>query len=79
MNKKFECNNKYDGEWKDGLREGFGQFSYADGGRYEGIWDKNRKHGVGKFTFENGRYIHTTQTHNIAIQTNHFIQKYWFL
>mmetsp|Transcript_30489 Transcript_30489/g.61433 ORF Transcript_30489/g.61433 Transcript_30489/m.61433 type:complete len:95 (-) Transcript_30489:1521-1805(-) len=28
--------NYYDGEWKDGLRSGFGIFNYADGSYYKG-------------------------------------------
>lgn len=30
--------NRYEGNWKAGLRHGFGVFFYANGSRYEGYW-----------------------------------------
>ena len=31
----------YDGEWSDGLRNGNGKYTYADGSTYEGAWKNN--------------------------------------
>lgn len=28
----------YDGDWKDGVAEGFGIFYYKNNGKYEGEW-----------------------------------------
>lgn len=33
----------YDGEWKHGLRHGFGKYSYANGDCYEGFFDMDKK------------------------------------
>ena len=44
-------NGKYIGEWKNGLREGFGIYKYNNGDKYIGIWKNNLEEG-------NGRYIY---------------------
>lgn len=44
--------NRYQGEFKDGLRHGFGIFFYANGARYEGEWFENMKHGYACFISE---------------------------
>lgn len=35
--------NRYEGQWKAGLRHGLGTFYYANGSKYEGEWSKNLK------------------------------------
>lgn len=45
---------RYDGEWKKGLKHGFGKFYYPDGSVYCGEWKQNKKHGNGKYIYENG-------------------------
>lgn len=35
----------YDGEFRKGLRHGYGTFIYANGARYEGEWFDNMKSG----------------------------------
>ena len=47
--------NRYEGQWKNGLREGFGVFYYANGAKYEGEWLKNIKDGGAVFIDENGK------------------------
>jgi hypothetical protein len=47
--------NRYEGQWKNGLREGFGVFYYANGAKYEGEWVKNLKEGGAVFMDENGK------------------------
>ncbi|RLN27465.1 hypothetical protein BBJ28_00019367 [Nothophytophthora sp. Chile5] len=47
--------NWYEGEFRDGLRDGNGVFFYANGARYEGEWRANVKDGYGLFFYENGR------------------------
>ncbi|KAL9645910.1 hypothetical protein ABK040_001019 [Willaertia magna] len=46
--------NYYEGEYKNGMREGFGTFYYADGSFYSGNWSFNRKNGHGYFYNVNG-------------------------
>jgi len=44
--------NRYQGEFLNGLRHGFGTFFYANGARYEGEWFENMKHGYACFITE---------------------------
>ncbi|KAL8274599.1 hypothetical protein Esti_001502 [Eimeria stiedai] len=46
--------NRYEGFFKEGRREGVGAFSYSNGARYEGAWVANKKHGLGKYKSESG-------------------------
>lgn len=46
--------NRYEGAFRDGLRDGMGAFYYSNGSKYEGAWEANKKHGRGVFTFEDG-------------------------
>ncbi len=43
--------NKYDGEFKNGLPNGKGTIVYANGGRYVGQWKKGLRHGEGTYIF----------------------------
>ena len=45
---------RYEGEMKDGLANGSGKISYANGPRYEGEWQNGERYGRGTFTFANG-------------------------
>lgn len=42
--------NRYDGEYVNGIRHGWGVIVYADGSKYEGEWKNDQRHGVGKET-----------------------------
>jgi len=42
--------NRYEGNWKIGVREGFGIFYYANGSKYEGYWKNNMKEGYSFYT-----------------------------
>ncbi|OQR80685.1 radial spoke head 10 family protein, partial [Thraustotheca clavata] len=46
--------NRYEGDFSNGVRDGYGIFFYANGSRYEGHWEKNVKHGLGLMFFEDG-------------------------
>ena len=46
--------NRYEGYWYEGVREGFGVFSFANGSKYEGNFKNNKKDGYGVFTHEDG-------------------------
>ena len=43
----YHSGMKYDGEWKNGMRDGEGTLTYPDGSRYTGEWKKNRMDGKG--------------------------------
>lgn len=45
---------RYEGEFKDGQRHGYGALYYATGAKYEGEWQREQKHGRGVFIFEDG-------------------------
>ncbi|KDO35168.1 hypothetical protein SPRG_00014 [Saprolegnia parasitica CBS 223.65] len=51
---KEKRGNRYEGEFANGVRDGYGVFYYANGARYEGHWEDNVKHGLGLFFFEDG-------------------------
>ena len=44
----------YQGYWKSGVMNGYGEMHYVNGDFYEGLWKDNKKEGVGKMTFANG-------------------------
>jgi hypothetical protein len=46
--------NKYDGYFKNGIREGNGKMYYANGNVHDGIWVNNMKSGKGKYSFASG-------------------------
>ena len=45
----------YEGEMKNGDREGFGTFYHPNGNRYRGYWLNDSPHGEGIFTYADGR------------------------
>lgn len=45
----------YEGDFKDGRRNGKGKYMWADGRVYEGDWVDDRKNGKGKYTWPTGR------------------------
>lgn len=46
--------NIYEGEWKDGKKNGQGKCTYVDGEIYDGEWKDDKKHGHGKFIWSSG-------------------------
>jgi hypothetical protein len=38
--------NRYEGEWKDDVKHGYGVKTWANGDRYEGEWRDGTKHGT---------------------------------
>lgn len=44
----YENGDKYDGDWKNGKREGRGNQSFAVGTKYEGEWKNDKMNGRGK-------------------------------
>jgi hypothetical protein len=46
--------NKYAGEWKNGLKCGLGTATYPDGSRYQGQFNDGVYHGQGSYIYPNG-------------------------
>lgn len=54
----YPSKNRYDGEFKDGLRSGCGTFNFNNGRRYIGQFEADQFSGKGTWILENGeRYI----------------------
>ena len=57
--------DKYEGEWKDGMRSGQGTQTYPDGGKYEGSWKNGVRWNGTEYDkdgniykkYENGKWI----------------------
>jgi len=39
---------KYEGDYVNGVQEGYGVYCYADDSKYEGDWKNKKRHGKGK-------------------------------
>ena len=51
-----EIGKIYEGDWKDGKREGKGTEIKADGERYSGAWKNNVQEGVGELRWPTGKW-----------------------
>ena len=47
---------RYEGEWQDGLRHGYGRRYACDGTQTEGRWERDKRHGETKVTAPHGAY-----------------------
>jgi len=52
----FENGDTYEGEFKDGNRDGKGYFISMSGWYYDGVWKDNKKHGYGKLVVKDGSF-----------------------
>jgi hypothetical protein len=50
----YKNGSVYDGEWRGGMKHGFGIMKWIDGAKYEGEWQDNRACGKGKFIYVDG-------------------------
>ncbi len=51
----YNDGNKYDGDWKNGKKNGTGtQVFKKKKEKYDGKWHNDKKHGKGKYTYKNG-------------------------
>ena len=50
--KKIANGAKYEGQYKDGKRNGLGTLIYANGAKYEGQFKDDKRHGQGTFKYE---------------------------
>ena len=47
--------DRYEGEWRDGKRHGYGTATTHSGWRFEGGWRDGNRHGYGTVTLSSGR------------------------
>lgn len=50
----FKSGNKYEGQWRNCKREGWGRVTFSNGDVYEGDFFDNEFHGKGTYYFNNG-------------------------
>lgn len=43
---------KYEGEYKNDVKNGYGVYTYANGDVYEGQWQDGKKHGRGVYKYK---------------------------
>lgn len=54
----FPNGDRYEGEFKDGLMNGWGVYEYRNGDRFEGEFRSDMKHGKGTYSYKNSdKYI----------------------
>ena len=46
---EYANGDKYDGEWRNDVKEGKGTLVKADGDEYDGNWRNDKKNGKGTF------------------------------
>ena len=49
----FCCNCRYEGEWKDDMKWGFGKAVYRRKAHYEGHFFMDKRHGFGRMWYSN--------------------------
>lgn len=53
---QYSNDEYYEGQFKNGMREGFGSRVWSNGTVYEGNWKADQRHGEGKLFFKDGSY-----------------------
>ena len=54
MKIKTDLGNEYEGEWRDGLREGKGVYRFKNGSIYDGDWKAGKMSGRAFYRFADG-------------------------
>ena len=49
-----ENGESYKGEWYNGNKEGYGEYTFSSGDSYKGNWKNSKKHGIGIYTTSKG-------------------------
>ena len=55
----------YEGDWKDGLRHGYGKFTWGNGDTYSGLWLEDKRHGQGTYVWHDGSKYKGNYSHGI--------------
>lgn len=50
---------RYEGNYKDGMKHGFGTMKFPTGDLYEGEWFENKMHGEGTYTYKKSGDIYS--------------------
>ena len=50
----FNNGERYEGKWKNGMKDGQGTLHMQHNEQYDGHWEKDMKHGFGMYKFSNG-------------------------
>jgi|GEM_PF-91736 len=54
----YSSGNKYQGHFKNGMKDGYGKFIWVSGAKYKGDWVSNKRQGEGEEILANGtRYV----------------------
>lgn len=62
---KITRGHKYEGEFKDNHRHGFGKYTFPDGSVYVGQWNMGDMEGEGEYRFPNGDIYKGGFRHNL--------------
>lgn len=54
---QYTLMGKYTGDWKDGLKHGYGVLLYANGNKYEGEWVYGKRQGKGVYWVQEKRIL----------------------
>ncbi|XP_026192161.1 radial spoke head 1 homolog [Cyclospora cayetanensis] len=46
---------RFSGQYVSGIRQGAGEYRFADGSQFKGKYENNKKHGLGEALYKNGR------------------------
>ena len=55
----------YEGDWKNGLRHGYGKFTWTNGDTYTGLWSDDKRHGQGIYLWHDGSKYKGNYSHGI--------------
>lgn len=55
----------YEGSWENGLRQGYGKYTWSNGDTYEGQWFNDERHGIGTYIWNDGSKYTGNYSHGI--------------
>ena len=53
---KYSDGSYYEGEWKNNMYDGFGEFVWTNGDKYSGFWKEDMRHGEAIMTMDGDKY-----------------------
>ena len=54
----WQDGRKYEGEYKDDKKHGYGVYTWQDGRIYEGYWFRGKQHGLGRYAVPDSALKH---------------------
>ena len=66
----YEDGNSYHGDWKEGMKHGYGMLKLAAGAQYHGEFDNNNMQGYGIVYGNDGGYLHSGIFENNELKTS---------